>query len=167
LADSHTASAFSEEGLRWEDRTGLPSVHPYLDDEFVMLTARLPTRAIFAGARERGLLRESMEGLVPDSVRYRKDKAPGEPAFAEAFVAMGGYESVRDLVTMRELEKIGVINGQAFRAAFERFAAAPLTERASSPVRLWRAIVAEAYVRWFNGLPSRASRSPARAEAVL
>jgi hypothetical protein len=151
LASSDLLMGVREVFARWEMAGGLPISLPYLDDDYVRFVGRIPSAAIFAGARERGLLRESMEGLVPDSVRYRMDKARGGDAFAELFRAMGGNEAMGDLGTMRELESLGILDSKKFRLAFHRFAADPYAD----PVcwhALWGALTAEAYVRWFNDL---------------
>jgi asparagine synthase (glutamine-hydrolysing) len=154
LASSSLPMVLRESFSRWEIACGLPISFPYLDDDFAQFMARIPSNAIFAGARERGLLRESMEGLVPDSVRYRVDKARADRAFAELFCAMGGYDAVRDLVTMRELDRLGIVEAKSFRVAFERFAADPFAD-ASAWGTLWPAISAESYVRWFNDFTGR------------
>jgi asparagine synthetase B (glutamine-hydrolysing) len=151
LASSELLMGFRELYSRWEIATDIPMSFPYLDDDYVRFVGRIPSSAIFAGARERGLLRESMKDLVPDSVRYRMDKARGDEAFAELFSAMNEYPKSTDLLTMRELESLGVVDARRFRGAFRRFAADPYADpwcwRA-----VWGAITAEAYVRWFNEL---------------
>jgi len=135
---------------RWEMATGVRFALPYFDDDFLQFVGRIPSAAIFAGARERGLLRESMAGIVPDSVRYRTDKARPYEAFAELFEAMGGYDSVRDLVTMRELAALALVEPVPFRHEFERFAENPAVADPSAWGALWGAIAGEAYVRWFR-----------------
>src|ERR1019366_228895 len=85
LASSSLPMVLRESFSRWEIACGLPISFPYLDDNFARFMARVPSAALFAGARERGLLRESMEGLVPDSVRYRVDKARADRGFTGVF----------------------------------------------------------------------------------
>ena len=157
LASSDLLMGVRDVYTRWEMASGLAITFPYLDDDYVRFVGRIPSGAIFAGARERGLLRESMEGLVPDSVRYRMDKARGGDAFPELFRAMGGHEAMGDLGAMRELESLGILDATKFRLAFRRFAADPYAD----PVcwhALWGALTAEAYVHWFNDL--RTDRLP-------
>jgi asparagine synthetase B (glutamine-hydrolysing) len=150
---------------RWEGATGIPICFPYLDDAFVRFVGRLPSAAMFLGGLERGVLRASMEGLVPDSVRYRLDKSRPYQAFGELFAAAGGYESVRDLVTMRELGKLGIVDPSRFRASFERFVADPHADVVSWGT-LGGALAAEAHVRWFHDFmgmrerPSFATAAP-------
>ena len=141
--------AARENASRWETATGLPICFPYLDDTYVLFVARLPSSAMFAGARERGLLRESMEGVVPDGIRYRMDKARPYHAFAELFSMPVGRASVADLVTMRELERLQMVDPSSFRTAFDRFARDPYANPRDWTT-LWSALTAEAYVRWFR-----------------
>jgi hypothetical protein len=154
LASSEALMAQREFQTRWEIACGLRVSLPYFDDDFVRFAARIPSGAIFAGARERGLLRESMEGLVPDSVRYRVDKARPNEALAEAFAVLQGTPAFEDLVTMRELDAMGIVDAKRFGAAFQQFAADPRAD----PLlwgRVWPAITAEAYARWFRAFKTR------------
>jgi asparagine synthase (glutamine-hydrolysing) len=164
LASSELLMAMREHASRWELGCGLPISFPYLDDEFVQFVGRVSSADVFVGARERGLLRESMEGLVPDSVRYRMDKARPDDAFIELFAAMGGAGSMSDLVSMRELGKLGIVEAKAFGAAFDRFAARP-QDRPADWNALWGAITAEAYVRWFSGFKAGDAWGSALADA--
>ena len=148
-ASSELLMTFRETCSRWEIASGLQLSLPYLDDDYARFVARVPSAAIFAGARERGLLRESMEGLIPDSVRYRTDKSRADHAFAELFGVMGGYDAFADIITMRELEALGIVDAKGFRADFKRFAADPYADSVQWGT-LWTAITAEAYVRWFD-----------------
>jgi asparagine synthase (glutamine-hydrolysing) len=163
LTTSALVMMYRELTSQWEMAVDLPISFPYLDDDYVRFVSRIPSEAIFAGARERGLLRESMEGLVPDSVRYRMDKSLGHEAFAQILCAMGADRAIGDLVTMRELDKLGIVDPKRFGTAFEAFAKNP-REQASAQLTLWSAITAEGYVRWFNdfkaGNVSRSASPP-------
>jgi hypothetical protein len=138
---------------RWEISTGLPMARPYVDDEFLRFVARLPTAAMFAGARERGLLRESMAELVPDSVRYRMDKSRPWELLSGVFTSFRDSDEMRDLLTMRELDRLGVVNAPVYRTAFDRFARDPIGNEWGW-YSLWGAIAGEAYARWFRGFTS-------------
>ena len=154
LASSRVLMAQREFQTRWEIACGLRVSMPYFDDDFVRFAARIPSGAVFAGGWERGLLRESMEGLVPDSVRYRTDKARPDEALAEAFAVLQGTPALDELVTMRELDAMGIVDAKRFSAAFERFAADPRADP-SLWGTLWPAITAEAHARWFRAFKAR------------
>jgi asparagine synthetase B (glutamine-hydrolysing) len=149
LASSPSLMMPREHLSRWEVAGGLPIHLPYLDDDFVCFTARIPDRAFFATDLERGLLRESMRGRVPESVRTRMDKATPYRAMAILFEAAGGRASVEDLLAMRGLEALGIVDPSQFERAFEAFAADPYAPTADWH-GLWGAITAESYVRWFH-----------------
>jgi asparagine synthase (glutamine-hydrolysing) len=149
LASSPWASLVREGYSRWEILGGLPISLPYLDDDFAQFIARLPSSAMFVGEHERGLLRESMDGLVPDSLRYRNDKARPYEVYVDQFRAMGGYSAVEDLASMAELEALGVVDAKCFRKEFERFVGSPEADFEVWST-LWPAIAAESYVRWFK-----------------
>ncbi len=167
LASSPLLFATIDHLFRWEIATGVRLSFPYLDDDFLQFVGRVPSSALFAGARDRGLLRESLAGIVPDSVRYRTDKARPYRAVAEQYETMGGFGAVRDLVTMRELGRLGLVYPEAFRRAFERWASNPEQSRRECDL-VWGAIAGEAYVRQVHELnaPLPADAPPARLDAV-
>jgi hypothetical protein len=69
-------------------------------------------------------------------------------AFEQTVVAMGGIAALGDLCTGRELHRLGVVDGRRFQKAIEEFAARPdLNPAAWSS--FWRALSAEAFLRWF------------------
>ena len=155
MANDPLLASFSDYASRWEAQLGVTIRFPYLDDDFLRFVGRLPSGTIFAGARERGLLRESMKGLVPDTLRYRMDKGRGDEALVELFSAAGGFESVRNLANLTELERMGLVDGKDFVAAFERFAEDPQRLPWWRADPLWAAISAEAFMRWFRDFRSR------------
>jgi asparagine synthetase B (glutamine-hydrolysing) len=166
LASGRYLEASVEFLARLESHVGLRISLPYLDDDFVRFMGRVSSAHLFMANRERSLLRESMAGLVPESLRYRMDKALGDQGDKDLFVASGGYESVRDLVTMEELERLGVVDGRAFQRAFRRFAENPYATPAAAAIPFWTALHAEAYVRWFLAFVSE-GRDAARAVTRL
>lgn len=66
-------------GLRLQHRRSLASgalvVHPFLDRRIVELIAAMPWRLRRRNGLTRFVLRESMKGTLPESVRLRRDKA--------------------------------------------------------------------------------------------
>jgi hypothetical protein len=148
-----------ESASRWEIVGGVPIARPYLDDEFLRFMARVPSRAIFAGARERGLLRESMTGCVPESLRNRMDKARPRELLADALGHVRDTPALRDLLSMRELEAVGIIDPPAFRAAFEAFTADPLRDD-TAWAAMGAALSGEAYLRWSRELVTARGTAP-------
>jgi asparagine synthase (glutamine-hydrolysing) len=64
--------------LRYEDRNSMAhsmeSRLPFLDQELVEWILRLPASAIVSGGWSRRILREAMQGILPDSIRERRRK---------------------------------------------------------------------------------------------
>jgi hypothetical protein len=108
-----------------EVSTGCEIREPMFDDDLVELVGRVPHHHLIFGGRQRGLQRLAMRGLVPDFVRLRELKAQFGPAHTQVFQAMGGLDAVRDLVEVRALERLGLVNGRMFRDAFKDFARDP------------------------------------------
>jgi asparagine synthase (glutamine-hydrolysing) len=107
---------------------GYAKSDPYVDDGFLRFVATLPPLALLHGNFRRGLLREAMRGLVPEDVRLRETKAGFTPALVRTLELLGGFGIFRHLAEVRMLADLGLVEPNAFRAAFERAAAAPLRE---------------------------------------
>ena len=139
----------SDQRARWEQLGGIRIRYPYLEPEVVELAARLPMQSLFAGKRERGLLREAMRGIVPESVRRRRTKGRPDQAMLEAYEAAGGFQSIRHLADVRELGALGLVDCDSFRREIERFAANPGADWRDW-YSLWRVLAAEEHVQWFR-----------------
>ncbi|MGI9538876.1 MAG: asparagine synthetase B family protein [Miltoncostaeaceae bacterium] len=102
--------------LRAEDRTaaafGIDRVHPFLDHRLVELMMAVPgDRKIRDGVTKR-LLREAMEGILPEETRTRVAKT-GWNAPAHVWFAGRGLEDVRDLIASRSFRERGVYDVRA------------------------------------------------------
>lgn len=118
---------------------------PYLDLELAAAVATMQPDYLLFGDRWRGLLRASIRGIVPESIRQREDKASFEPAMKRFIDAAGGLESLRPLASVRELSSLGIVDASAFAAAFEQFVADPLD--GYSWISLWPVLAVEAFLR--------------------
>jgi asparagine synthase (glutamine-hydrolysing) len=138
-----------------ESRYGCDRTDPYLDPDFVRFVASLPPDLMFHGARTRGLLRHAMRGLLPESMRLRRDKASFEPAVDELVAGMD-RTALDSLLTMEATADLGLVNPAAFRAAFE-------AQRRGQASRcgwldVWPALAVEAFVREVSGGTHGAAR---------
>jgi len=83
---------------------GLAGAHPYLDDlELIELVLRLPPDLSFHPTVDRPLLRDAVEGLVPDSIRLREDKSRFDSPVVES-LAGPDAATVRQLLGARDAE---------------------------------------------------------------
>jgi asparagine synthase (glutamine-hydrolysing) len=138
-----------------EGLSDCPYLTPFADEELAQFLSRVPARLFFHGGLTRGLLREAMRGLVPDTVRLRKDRASFGPAFKEALRAAGGGESFRDLADVTHLSAMKVVDAARFRRRYEEFVAQPGTTDFDW-MEIWPVLAAEAHARWYAGFRSRA-----------
>lgn len=92
--------------------------HPFLDTSIVAFVASLPATLLLHGDRLRGLFRLAIRGAVPGHVRLRSTKADFLNAWRETLNAAGGIEILRDLSTMKECARIGLVDPDVFRAEF-------------------------------------------------
>jgi asparagine synthetase B (glutamine-hydrolysing) len=123
---------------------------PFLDDEFLRFVATLPPLTLLQGGYKRGLLRNSMRGLLPESLRIRQTKSFIEPAFLD-MTAGRGVRILEELIDVRMLADLGIVEPKRFRAHYEDVAAQPLKR---GWVYLWTFAAAEAFLRMNAGAGS-------------
>jgi asparagine synthase (glutamine-hydrolysing) len=109
--------------LRVEDRNSMAhSVEtrlPFLDHRLVELARRMSPDWFLKGPWNKLLLRESMRGRIPESVRSRVDKM-GFPTPMAAWFRGPLHARVREVVTSRELRERGIYDAAAIERDLER-----------------------------------------------
>ncbi len=124
FADPHLARA-STLRVQLEALSGVVRIDPYLDAELAAFVLSLPPRALLgSGAHPvtRGLFREALAGVLPDSVRLRADKASFAPVHRALFEAPR-RATLAGLASVPRLADLGIIEPLAFRRAFDATAA--------------------------------------------
>ncbi len=143
MAYAPVTMQYAEVRVLFEAETACAAADPYLDEELVRFVAALPPEMMFYGGRLRGLFRHALKGLVVDRVRLRPDKARFSEAGKEMLQAGEGLGTLRDLADMRTLDALGIVNGRAYAAAFERFVRC----FDEDSLDLWPALALEAFAR--------------------
>lgn len=133
---------------QWSLLGGCPMAQPYLDDDLVEFTARLPRELFFYGGYRRGLFRHAMRGILPEPIRLREDKSSFFAALGETIAAFGGARALEPLCTGSLLAAEGWVDAEAFRAAVSRLDQSPFD--ASHAFALWPFIAVEAFLRMMS-----------------
>lgn len=137
---------------------GLQARHPILDLDLVGLALRQPPRATLDRRFNRPVLRASMAGLLPDSVRLRPGKARFETLIADCLGGADGA-AVRKILSAPDLELGAYLDPVAMRCAL--FDSDAL--RRESPFRwmwqVWRLLTAELWLR-SQASPGGALKAP-------
>lgn len=121
---------------------------PLLDRTLNAAVAAVPAEWMLLGDAQRGLFREALRGLVPESLRRRADKGWFEPAIARfSSAACGGLEGLRDLSTCRELASLGIVEPAPFASSFELLVRHPQPQTAIGWLPVWLVLAAEAFLR--------------------
>ncbi len=103
--------------LQLETLAGVPRVDPYLDGDLATFAMSLPPAELFAGIGRRGLFREAIEGLLPESIRQRHDKASFAPVHRALFRAPL-VKKIAASVNVARLADLGIVEPLAFQRAF-------------------------------------------------
>lgn len=123
--------------------SGLERRDPFLDPELVATVSALPPEWLLHCDARRGLFREAVRGLLPESLRLRMDKASFEPAFARFVAAAGNFEALRDLAAVPHLAALDLVDPRAFREAFDAFSRHP----DDGWTDVWPALAVEAFLQ--------------------
>jgi asparagine synthase (glutamine-hydrolysing) len=130
-----------------EVATGLRRTEPLFEEPLLRLVATLPPMALLSGGYLRGLLREAMNGVLPDEVRLRPWKAYMDPALAEMVAGAGGFCKFADLARVSRLADLGLVDPTRFRVAFDKIARRPLEVFWST---VWPALAVEEFLRQYD-----------------
>ena len=129
--------------LQLERLSGTLRIDPYLDAELATFALGSSPEELFGGGGggRRGLFREALAGVLPESLRTRGDKASFAPVHRALFcspllVRLEAYASVPHLADL------GIVEPAAFRRAFdETVAGAPVD------ARVYAVLAVEAFLR--------------------
>jgi asparagine synthase (glutamine-hydrolysing) len=125
---------------------GLHNRHPLFDLDLLELGLRQPPRASFDRYRDRPLLRASMAGLLPDSVRLRPRKALFDSLLVDSLMGPDTL-AVRALLSGPRAELAAYVQMEEMR----RTLLDPGPSGASNPFRwmyqVWRLVNAECWLR--------------------
>lgn len=102
--------------------SGCDLQEPLFADDLVAAIRSLPPRWLLYGDVRRGLFREAMRDLLPESVRMRLDKARFEPALVRFFHAANAADRFRALSNFRHLKALGVVAHSFVAPALDVFA---------------------------------------------
>lgn len=151
FVDPHLARA-SALRVQLESLSGALRVDPYLDADLAAFALSLPPRLLLgtgAHRERRGLFREALAGVIPESLRTRPDKASFAPVHRALFrpplrATLEAHASVP------RLADLGIVEPTAFRRAFEETVTAARTDDAwaGGPVdaRIYATLAVEAFL---------------------
>jgi asparagine synthase (glutamine-hydrolysing) len=126
-------------------RSGVEHRHPFYDVRLIELCVALPARLKLNDGWPRYVLRAAMDGLLPESIRLRSDKADLSPNFQRNLFRYG-QSALTGLLDEPLIAPF--IDRTALRAALDRFDA----------VAAWHAL---ALARWLDHVSSvTASAAP-------
>jgi asparagine synthase (glutamine-hydrolysing) len=142
-----TVSPWSLARLQEEAIGGYTLRWPLLDDDFLRFAATLPPLSLMQGGRLRGLMRDAMRGLVPESLRLRETKGTFHWFIDQALEMAGGLEVLASLADVRMLADLRLVEPKPFRALFTAFR--DTADDNATYADLWCVLSAEAFLRQY------------------
>lgn len=117
LATAASLKAMAASLIGWSWTPGVSVRHPLLDKALVELAIRLPYQLRSDTYWSKPILRAAIEGIVPESVRARRDKAIVEPRICWAFEHE--HRRIQKLISNSILADLGVIEPSVLQESIE------------------------------------------------
>ncbi len=135
--------------LKWEDRNSmhfsLESRVPFLDHRFVEKTLSLPSNIIIRKGMTKHILREAMQGVLPESIRLRKDKVGFDTPQDKWFRTDKFKNYIVELLNSESFKNRGIID--KFKA--EKMFSDHLGKKMNISKEIWKWINLELWFREF------------------
>jgi asparagine synthase (glutamine-hydrolysing) len=131
----------------WHDRSaaiyGIEVRHPFLDRRLFEYVLSIPGEQLFRLGRSKDLLRRSMTGILPESIRLRNRKTSFAPFLDFLFRGRAASE-IRELLRAPVAADMGFLDGESLRTA-----ALEYLDGGNAELRrdLWYAITSEIWLR--------------------
>jgi asparagine synthase (glutamine-hydrolysing) len=129
---------------------GVEVRHPFLDRRLVEYVLALPGEQLFKLGSSKVLLRRSMSGILPESIRLRS----GKTQFTSFIDLVLGRSADEILELLREPQSagLGILDGEALRSAYLN-----LVPGGPHPLRraVWFALTLEIWLRRYKTLRRR------------
>jgi asparagine synthase (glutamine-hydrolysing) len=143
-------SGFGAHFFEVEERSaswfGLDQRHPLHDRRIIEFALALPEEQRWRRDQPRFVLRQAMQGLLPETIRQRLTKADFSHVFAEALQAQGG-EGLFDSLTIASM---GWVNGERLSGMYREMAQLYAGGDLGYTRYLWLLWLAYGIELWFN-----------------
>lgn len=135
--------------LKWEDRNSMASSIearvPFLDYRLVEGTINMPSDNFIHNGETKYILRQSMEGILPEKIRLRKDKIGFDTPMAAWFKEPAFISLIDNILQSREFKNRRYLNTKKIIKDFEL---QKTSERPMS-IEIWKWINLELWFRKF------------------
>lgn len=123
---------------------GLEAREPFLDSDLVEYTMTLPARLKLRGGEPKHLLKQAMQGLLPETIIRRPKRAFAAPVGAWLRAGLAGF--ARRLLFESRFRDLGLFRYEVIARMLDEH----LTARVDHGVRLWNLMYLSAwYDHWF------------------
>jgi asparagine synthase (glutamine-hydrolysing) len=107
--------------------------HPFTDRRIVEFATALPEEQRWRRDQPKFILRQAMQGLLPETVRQRLTKAEFSPVLIQTLQALGSRRLFDSLLTA----SMGWVNGDEVRSMYKKVAQGPVQDHADHIPYLW------------------------------
>ncbi len=139
--------------LKWEDRNSmwfsLEARVPFLDYRLVERTLTLPDERILHRGMTKSILRQAMQGTLPEPIRMRRDKVGFETPEAEWFRTPAFQRYINDLLHAERYARRGVIDMTQARDIYQKH----LARQGNYSREIWKWIHLDKWYHQFIDTP--------------
>ena len=117
----------SSQGDRMTMGNSIEARFPFLDHEFVKFVNALPRKYKLLGLQDKRILRESMDGLLPEEIRYRPKFAYQAPEIRAFFPVSGSRSALVDeYLNEGTVREVGLFNPEIVAALLKKIGTSSL-----------------------------------------
>jgi asparagine synthase (glutamine-hydrolysing) len=136
-----------EQAVHWLDRTaapfGIEVRHPFLDRRVTEAVLATPPERVVELGCYKSLLRQAMTGLLPDTLRLRRDKTK-LGAYVDLSLREKAGALIEGLLDSPWIADLGWVDGPGLRAAFRTYRQG---DQAPEKRKIWFAVTLELWLR--------------------
>ncbi len=108
-----TGYLLSSQGDRVGMANSIEGRFPFLDHHVIEFAAKLPSRLKLNGLNEKFLLKQAMQGLIPENIRQRTKQPYRAPDSQSFFIDGKPLDYVEDLLSEARIQRSGLFNAKA------------------------------------------------------
>ena len=144
-------------------RAGIEARYPFWDKRLAEFCLALPSNAKLCNGWSRLILRQAMQGILPNSVQWRRDKHDFTPLLLRSMLDY--HRSMLDdiLLANRDNDVGGYVDLPAVAAAYRRIAEPPQAANGYDVQAVWRTVALALWLRQLRSASSNTAVSHGRA----
>ena len=136
---------------RYAASFSLEARHPFMDKRLIEFCLALPAEQKLSQGFGRMVMRQALDGILPEQVQWRPDKADLSPNFDDGFLRRD--RKTLDEIMSTKVKNLKTVNQEVLQAAYQRMVSAPAQVSSADRITVWKAVILTLSLEHKNLLP--------------